>query len=327
MAKEIISLARGNKEFRYEIYGECLKQVRGDYNVSIDKVLQLAKSKNIFSANQLKEAEKTFSEMLKLQPGRMPIIFIPSMETFENKLRKDKKQIQARAIPESQLEEIIGVPGDGGGGGSGDTAPGYIWENGSWNFFAMINEEYAWNNDIWVIGYEEEVSPENMVPNPADTVTFGGRFSGVGEYSRIQLSSMTAEPWRSGKMEFKFFVNGANGTLLKELPLGKWRRENFRNQRWHDFGLRAFIGFWRPNEPNWGNITFERWIEEDGGNSSEISQTVTVPGQNGGPSSSLTIKHPSKNRDDNLGLFNVQFLDPISATYTLQDSYIQRFNR
>lgn len=46
----------------------------------------------------------------------------------------------------------------------------------------QVNEEYAWNNHVWVIGEEEQCSEENMVSAPDDD---------GNPYGRVQSNSTT----------------------------------------------------------------------------------------------------------------------------------------
>lgn len=66
--------------------------------------------------------------------------------------------------------------------------------------------------------------------------------------------------------------------------------------------------FW--NTSLWGNITYEHWIEEDGGSSAAITQSISYPLN--GVTYNTTISIPSRSLDQDLGNANVQFNDQLA---------------
>jgi len=132
------------------------------------------------------------------------------------------------------------------------------------------------------------------------------RREGHEEYGgNIQVTDLgQLESWVRGKPEFKYFVYGSTGVLLREFPFGKLRRSHFNGQ-W--VNLHDLIGYW--NTSNWGNITYERWIEEDGGTSQALTMGISYTAN--GVTNTTTINTPAKDRDQNMGTANIQFTDPI----------------
>ena len=188
-----------------------------------------------------------------------------------------------------------------------------------------ISETYAWANDLWVFGSEENLEADNMVAANAKNDQLeivSNRFNGQAEYGGIiQVTNLNKlEHWIMGKLEFRYLVYNANGTIIKDKRFGKRKRNEFRNQVWKDFN--DFIFYW--NTGNIGNWTIEHWIEEDGGNSSSISYSVPPPQGQTGPTVSITI--PSKSKDDDLGRTIIQFTDPISTAYGVTYANIKRKN-
>ena len=184
-----------------------------------------------------------------------------------------------------------------------------------------------------MFGEEESVSEGNDVKAPGDTLTQFKDQLPKEELGRtrlpnrdewggfIQVTDMGIEHWIRGKFELKYFVHSSAGTLLKERPYGRWRRKNFKNQRWVDFA--DYIGVW--NQTTWGPMHLERWIEETGGSTITVTQTIN-PG-NGFPTT--TIQTQLKSNDNNLGAANVQFTDlalpePGVTTYTLNGLNFRR---
>ena len=169
----------------------------------------------------------------------------------------------------------------------------------------------AWETDVWVLGYEEEVHPDNMLAHPND----------VDPYTPFQLSSTRAdgnperlglvqildlsqiEPWTRGKPEFLVSVHDEFGTQIYLLPTMKWRRKHFHNQQWFNYDL--LLGSW--NVAQWGDIQYERWISENGGPSTPINHVISYPIN--GVTHTTTISVPARQRDIDLGMVNVQFTD------------------
>ena len=187
-------------------------------------------------------------------------------------------------------------------------------------FYQNVSEDYAWENDVWVIGEEENVSDENLVAALEDISV--ARVQGQPEYGGIiQCTDLNAiEHWTSGKLEFKILVLNASGAKISQRGMGKSKRMYFRDQKWKDFG--HFIGNW--NTSTFGNWMYENWWEEDGGQSNSVTITMPPPAGQPGPTVSITV--PSKNKDDDLGLATIQFSDPITQVYNLTNANIKRRN-
>lgn len=184
--------------------------------------------------------------------------------------------------------------------------PGYtIDESGSLTYYGMISESFAWNNDVVVIGVEEESSyiPDDTNPaglNPVKALSSRNP-SRLEIGGRILVTSIREiEPWIRGKLEMKYFVNSSSGTLIKERAFAPIRRSDINN-KWID--LNDPIGNWDINI--WGQYQYERWIEEDGGSSTTITTPITPVA--GGPK--YTITTTLKGGDNNCGLAAVDYND------------------
>lgn len=309
-----VLVAAKNSEFRQFILNECLKQKHGDYNVYLKDVVSNFKAKpgyeKITSA-----LEELVSKTRAVTKGREPIIFYPKAETIEKRL---KANISARTETEGP-QEPVGVYEEEVN--PDYSSPGYILDNGSsLVFYQNITEDYAWENDVWVIGEEENVSEENSIAAPEDMIV--ARTQGQSEYGGIiQCTDLNAiEHWTSGKLEFKIFIFNGSGAQISVRAFGKWKRSNFRNQNWKDFG--HFVGNW--NTSTFGHWMYENWWEEDGGQSNSTTITMPPPSGQTGPTVSTTI--PSQNRDDNLGMATIQFTDLITQVYNISYANIKRRN-
>lgn len=375
LMKRIISIAKKSPEFKTAVENESLKQVRGDYNVALDRLLEIDRQTPVIPAGEKNAFVSLVNQMKEFRPGKMPILFVPVMESRDPKLRHNinvtagsaesniitskqglaqnsvnpnnyiimvdqENQIKPSSLSgdgTAPLKKTNFVQDPGNGDPTACTAPyyypGYIIDNyGNLTYSICINEDYAWNHDVWVLGYEEEVSPGNDVASPDDVGAWVGtnnRDEGFQEGGGlVQVLDLNAiEPWVRGKPEFKYFVSNSTGTLIKDHVFGKWRRSNFSGAAW--VYLKDFIGSW--NTSVWGNTTYEHWIEEDGGSSTSLSQNISYVLN--GVTYTTTITIPAKNGDDDLGMANVQFTDPVwfapytnsyQTIYTLNYMNVQR---
>jgi hypothetical protein len=145
------------------------------------------------------------------------------------------------------------------------------------------------------------------------------RVNGEAEHGAwIQVTDLNGiESWFSGKLEFRQIVagtQGAAGTIVAETPFGRVRRKYFKDDKWVRFNA-SFLFNWNLN--NLGDYNVEKWIEEDGGSSAEIS--ISIPGSAFKPATSTTPSQPAiagttvkvttKKDDDDLGSRIVQFSD------------------
>lgn len=358
MMKSISTIAKFSPEFRKTVEVECLKQESGDYTVRLDKLLEIDATQNIIPQKYKNGFQKLVTE-LKQFNNHIPNLFIPKMEKIDSILNQERLSskliITSNSIDKvksnndgSGPTDIIMVDGsDGGGGnwgggynggGSQCSAPYYypgfiIDDNGNLNYYDCISESMAYSNDVWVLGYEETVSIENQTSNidglsinPKSNST---RQDGDNEYGAyIQITDCNkVEPWIRGKFELKYFVYNSTGTLIKERPFGKIKRSTFYNQNW--VNLRSFIGNW--NLSSWGSATTERWIEENGGNNTNISTTVS--GTVNGINYSTVIGIPARSRDLDMGVNTIQFTDQplmtpiLSHLWTKYDYYYMNMYR
>ena len=317
IASIIISTAKNNDNFRTTAYAECNKQKYGDYYVKLNELIALNEAKNYWDAAtviKLSNLEKAINEAKRNDV----IIFIPSIE------KHPEKASQSRMQARQAVQEPVAVIGDEYQAPT-QTCPGYIVEtNGSLTFYQTINESFAWENDIWVIGEEEVVSPENMVAAIEDTATLiYARVNGGAEYGGIVKVTdwSLVEPWIAGKVEFRMIVYKGAGTAttIKDKPFGKWRRANFQNQ-FKDFN--EFLFNW--NTANIGDYTSEKWIEEDGGPNFTLTFGVKI--KIFGVETTAGVSLPIQNKDDDLGLTLIQFTDDISTVYGLGGIEIKRKN-
>jgi hypothetical protein len=324
IATDIISLAKTNPDFRSLAYNECLKQKFGDYYVRLTDLIKANKGNSLMTTEVIERLLKN-QQTIKQKTNREVIIFIPSMEVHPEKASFETLNRNARM---NFLDEPVAVVQDEFNNYD-QTCPGYVVDNGySLVFYQTIDEEFAWENDVWVIGEEEVVSEENMVANPADTGTIDysyltSRVWGGAEYGGIVKVTdwRQVEPWILGKVEFRYLVYDSKAALRADKKFGKWRRGHF-DKKFFDFN--HFIGYWTQNA--YGDWTTEKWIEEDGVFSMTLTFGISakIPGTNITGTTNVSI--PIKNGDDDLGLSTIQFTDPIGTIYSQSGIEIKRKN-
>lgn len=313
---ELLSLSK-NKNFTEIVFTECKKQKHGDYYVSIEELFNNKSVISVVPAQNIHAILNLVSDLKKIGL-RNPILFYPSVETKENQLPSVPTGIQDEA------DDYIAVINDDKSGGVKDEYPGYRFNTaGQLEYVQQITEEFAWDNDVWVIGDEENCSEGNMVAAPNDDGIMNERYQGQSEYAGlIQVTDIGAiESWISGKLELKMTVLNSSGAIVSgPRAFGKWARSNFTNNKWKDFN--HFVGYWYTS--TFGNWMYEHWMEEDGGNSN--STTITMPPPPGTPGPTISTTIPSRNLDDDLGLATIQFTDPISTVYNISYANIKRKN-
>ena len=318
IASVIISTAKSNDNFRTIAYTECNKQKYGDYYVKLNELIALNATHNYWDAatvTKLSNLEKAIT----VTKRNDVTIFIPSIEKHPEKATANRMLARTEVVQEPVA--VVATEYDN----PTQTSPGYIVENnGVLTFYQTINESFAWENDVWVVGEEEIVSPENMVAAAEDTATLVyARVNGGAEYGGIvKVTNWSlVEPWILGKPEFRMVVYKGAGTAttIKDKAFGKWRRANFNGQ-FKDFN--EFLYNW--NVSNIGDYTSEKWIEEDGG--AWFTLTFGVKIKIFGVETTVGVSLPLKNNDDDLGLTLVQFTDDISTVYGMTGIEIKRKN-
>lgn len=315
-----------NKEIKEFVIKECLKQKSGDYTVALKDIVTHFGAKSEFE-NSLKTLDGLITGIKKINGGTEPMIFYPKAETIEdNYLALNKANKTIKTLDVVPIENVTPIAVIQGELYPNYSTPGYsIDYTGQLVYVQDINEEFAWENDVFVIGSEEfnlvntnAADHELFYSSPYPPTILGLRSNGHLEYAGlIQVTDMGAiEPWTSGKFEFKIRIVLSNGTVLYK-DFDKVKRKYFRDQKWYDFNY--FVASW--NTSNIGNVMQEGWLEDDGGSTNETTYTFPVtPTQ----PYSFTVKVPSKTKDDDLGTTIVQFTDDLDQIYDLSHMKFKR---
>jgi len=323
---EMLIMAK-ESQFRVQVRDECIKQENGEYEVTFEKIIKLNES-NPLLASSVGNLKSLVIELRSLKNAE-PVIFYPRAEVYDD-YRKNDGYLANRIAPEDQYVPAGTYipPGIPTAAYQDYYYPDYstdgftINSNNYLSYFGNINEDYAWENDVWVVGYGEDCSSGNLVDAPPPLLN-PERTQGQSERGMIiQCTSLNSiEHWTSGKLEFKYTVlNSSGATILGPITAGRVKRKYFRNQQWYDYN--KFIGNWHTS--TFGNWMYEHWIEEDGGSSDPISITLPPPPGSSGPT--YTVSIPAKERDDDLGKVTVQFTDAITQIYNISYANVKRKN-
>lgn len=319
IATIVITTAMNNSNFRSVAYTECKKQKYGDYYVKLEELLALNNLHKYWDENTVNKLYSLEKEITQSKRNAVTV-FIPSIEKHPEKANSNRthSRVNETLVPIAVIGDEYNNPNQ--------TCPGYNVEtNGILNFFSIIDESYAWENDVWVFGEEEIVSPENMIAAAEDTATLiYGRVNGGAEYGGIiKVTNWSlVEPWILGKPEFRMVVYKGSATPTNSIydeKFGKWRRANFNNQ-FKDFN--RFLFNW--NTANVGDWTTEKWIEEDGGTFLTLNFGVSY--KIGNVTATAGVSIPIKNNDDDLGISLIQFTDPNTTEYSQSGIKIKRKN-
>ncbi len=319
-----------------------------DYVMELGSMTKKLKSSSKFAKSSAK-LESMVSKINTLSPYESPMVFYPKAETIEDNLLAKKGYNVAK-----NLKEPIAVLK--GAYNNDYSAPGYkLNSKGELVYDRDVTEDYAWENDVYVIGEAEKMSRgtilcENMQKSggcysggggtggggtggggsPSKDIRTDGRAENGGAIQVIALNEI--EHWTAGKLELRLVVTGlkdASGTVIRDIKFPKVKRKKFKDKKWYDYN--AFL--FNYNLSVFGDFTIEKWIERDNGwFSAELS--VSIPGSAYKPATSTTPAQPAypggtvkiniKSGDEDLGTSIVQFSDKISQVYNLGQANFKR---
>lgn len=290
----VLNENRLNKNFKEFLYGEIEKQFDGDYNVLIDVLLE----KNVNSKSKAVGFSKRITDEFQSQ-DIYPQIFIPFYEELKAEgILGSKDPIVVFPTPDEAIREY----------------PGYILndkvELQELDF--MISEEFAMQNEIWVISPNERVGNTDFVSlNKEDE----GRYLKISAFgngtlyvSQIMVPDLgSIESWVRGKVELELraFSPGIPNLLNYSYP--QIKRDKLKNQRWHSVGTN--ICTWAPSV---GDYVILHWTESDGGSTS-TPITINYPATETSPAMSFT--YTIKTDDQDLGYAAVLKTDNIGDLY------------
>lgn len=260
-------------EFREIVYKEIEKQFDGDYNVLFETLSQVQTSDQstigarMAATSKIDEKLYLAMEAFKSIEGKdyYPQIYIP----FYEELKEKKVSSNAKVLSPENEPVIVLFTGDD----SQDAYPGYqLNEGGELEVTGfMVDEEYAQNNEVWVISLNERYFGENDSSSEANG-SINGRTksspSAIVDQIKIKCHK---ESWAAGASEVNILTLFSNwgATVLNLNVYGhgvyeggqiyKFSRKDVRKQRNKDVNF-YILNDWDDRAPDmpYGNyVIFE----------------------------------------------------------------------
>jgi hypothetical protein len=267
----------GFKEF---LYGEIEKQFDGDYNVLIDVLLE----KNTSSKSKVLGFSSRLTDELQAQ-DIYPQVFIPFYEELKAEgILGSKDPIVVFHTTDETIREY----------------PGYTLNDKGelQKLDFLISENFAKQNEIWVISPNERVGNGDFVSVDKDGEGRSLKVAAFGNgdlyVAQIMVPDLGAiESWIEGKIELELraFSPGVPNLLNYSYP--QIKRNKLDDQGWHSVGT---------NVCNWSSVIGDyivlQWTEYDGGPTS-TPVTINYPATPTSPAMSYT--YTIKTDDDDLG--------------------------
>lgn len=339
--KEVLTMAQ-DQQFRNFMFASALENDKKgqDYDVNFGAIIKSHKN-SLKLGKAVSKLEVLSAKIQSHGTGEIPMVFFPRAETLEDQVKANKTFDTSKAMKEP-IAVMKGAYNDD------YSVPGYkLGSDGELKYIGDINEEFAWNNDVYVIGKSENITEysrrcENMQKG-SDCYSGGGPSGNTSRNRRkdgraergglIQVLALNEiEHWTAGKLEFRLIVSGlrtSSGTVTNDIKFPKTKRKHFKNKKWYDFNV--FLFNW--NLSNLADYNIEKWMERDNGlmeSSLEISipgsaykpATSTTPAQPALPGTKVSIKY--RRGDEDLGSSLIQFSDKIDQVYNLGQANIKR---
>lgn len=276
----VLNENRLDENFKEFLYGEIEKQFDGDYNVLIDVLLE----KNVNSKSKELEFSKRVTDELQGQ-DIYPQVFIPFYEELKaNEILGSKDPIVVFHTPDETIREY----------------PGYTLndKNELQELDFLISEEFAMQNEIWVISPNERVGDKDFVSLDKEDEGRSLKVAAFGNgdlyVAQIMVPDLGAiESWIEGKIELELraFSPGVPNLLNYSYP--QIKRDKLKDQRWHSVGT---------NICTWTSVVGDyivlHWTESDGGSTS-TPVTISYPATPTSPAMSYT--YTLQTDDDDLG--------------------------
>lgn len=292
---------RLDEDFKDFLYDEVEKQFDGDYNVLIDVLLAHSADPSAKELDFSKRAAVAMHDQETYQQ-----IFIPFFEELKTKeILGTKEPILVFHTPDETVREY----------------PGYtLNDKGTLQEVDfLISEEFAMNNEIWVISPNERVGREGFTSvekkdegNSLKISSFGNGDLYVANIMVPDLGGI--ESWIEGKVELELRAFSPNVPNLLFYRYPDIKRDDLKDQKWKVVDTSVC---------NWattvGDYIVLQWTEYDGG-SNTTPLLINIPATPTSPAMSFT--YTIKTGDDDLGYAAVLKTDtPINMAPLLATLY------
>lgn len=325
ISKEIILLAQQPK-FREQIFSESVQQQSGDFDFELSNlnVNSKSNSKNSFVFEEISSLSKKFEQ----ETGGIKLkLYYPHAARFDKENGANFRASNKTKVDNPEIVLMNNYNED-------YSSPAFqINDKGELVFSKNVTEDYAANNNVYIIGSESISTNKDELLMPEDPYLGGGggeggggtpvltyRTEGRAEYGgKIQITDINEiEHWTAGRLEMRIVVVNSSGAVIKDKQFPKRDRSNFKDKRWYDFN--EFLFNW--NTQYIGSWNVETWFEVDGGSDKTFTITSPPPSGTSGPTISATVN--VKAQDNNLGKSIVQFPDKIQQVYGISFMNFQR---
>ena len=181
---EELAILCSEKEFVSFVHTEVKKKFDGEYEVLINDLKKNSRWSGKLGSPKMSNALNAFKNI----DGNnyYPQVYIPMFQHEE-----DMKEDKDYSLPQGLGEQIIYIYYNGAAEidtatNTAESYPGYILNsNNQLEYWGMVNEAYANENEVWIISTNESVNnngyicpdpfvPESCNPNPPDNPPGGG---------------------------------------------------------------------------------------------------------------------------------------------------------
>lgn len=288
LAREVLKASQ-DSEFRNFVLSGVSGKFDGDYNFLLSNMnSQTFKARLFHNQNELLNL---ISENQNFENGLQ--IYIPNFEEKAN-ARTTNIDSEVTLVFQETDESIKEVDGY------------KLIDNELVKLDFKITEEFAKDNEVWVLGYNERIGLENYT-----SIDRNSRVVGAGEYiDQIQVPDLSEiEHWTAGAIELTARVATQKSGDALVYYYGDIPRNDLKDKKWKT--MNTFIANWTTTSI--GDYMKVHWTERDGGGGS-VKITLTMPSSENVPFETK-VEFTIAKKDDNLGHQIVQFTDLTSQIY------------
>lgn len=290
LAKEILKASQ-DSEFRNFVLKGVREKFDGDYNFLLSNMNSKTVKARLFpNQNAL---INLISENQNFENGLQ--IYIPNFEEKAN-ARTTNIDSEVTLVFQETNESIKEVDGY------------KLIDNELIKLDFKISEEFAKDNEVWVLGYNERIGLENYT-----SIDRNSRVLGAGEYIyQIQVPDLSEiEHWTAGAIELTARVATQKSGDALVYYYGDISRSDLKDRKWKT--MNTFIANWTTTSI--GDYMKVHWTERDGGDKNAIKIILTMPSSENVPVETK-VEFTIDNLDDNLGHQMVQFIDSQTQIYS-----------
>ncbi len=298
--------------FREIVYKEVNKEFDGEPNVLLTKVIYLYNKKGF---DIIKQMENRFYDTYRMayriniskilrtlrRHGKYINIYIPCFENkrLKNSIRNHNNNGNVYVVTNKLGFDVQSLYGK------------YFNDRNSIKFKRkVINEKFAYNNEVWVIGFNERIDRKGKLRKEVktflkeekkyknkyyNTKNMNGLFSTKGNGRMCQIEKIKCLDLD----EIEGWLRGGPELCVKVFDMKKNRfahmyfytsRSNARSNNWY---VNRWLGFW--DYDNRGTELYFSWYEQDGGN---LTKVISINWKPKDSAFSILMNHLIGNGDE-----------------------------